>query len=168
MTTIYLGYATGTYADVAQINQTVVPADSGTLGNCRYVLCNTVDFRGAAIVGGTDDVEALKIPANTLVDAVWVSVDTADADITDVDLGDGSNKDGWLDGISFASTGVKLTPPGVYNRILGGNTATTGFAGKFYLTADTIDIDVNTVHTTSSTSGAKIRVYASCFTPRAV
>lgn len=168
MATIYLSYATGTYADVAQVNETVVPADSGTLGNCRYVLSNTVDFRGANIVGGTDDVEVLKIPANTRVDEVWVYVDVADADVTDVDVGDGSNKDGWLDGISFATTGLKPTPPGIYNRILGGNTGTTGYAGKFYLATDTIDIDVNTSHTTSSTSGAKIRVYASCFTPRAI
>jgi hypothetical protein len=167
MATLVLTSAGGaTYADLCTANETIVPADSGTLGNCEYVLSNTVDFRGYAVVGGTDTVECLAIPANTWVQAVWINVDRVDADVTDVDFGSSNDLDGFLDGVSFATLGLVMNPVGPQS-MLRSMTGATGH-GWFFSSADTIDADVNTSHTTSSSSGAKIRVYAKCFTPRAI
>ena len=157
-------YTLGSYDDIALLNETVPPADAASLGNCEYVLSNRVNMRGGVIVGGTDLVECLKVPAGSWVKQVWVDVITADTDVTDVDFGTQADPDGFLDGISFATTGIKLQPIGA-RALYKGGTASTG-AGEKITTADTIDADINTSHTTAPTSGAIIDVYALIFKPR--
>lgn len=156
----------GSY-DTAVLNETVVPADSGYPGSCEYILWNTVDLRGELVVAA-DIVQCLAIPAHTLVEAVWIYVDTADATATDLDFGFATDPDGFLDGASLAATGLILEPAGKPSKLRGQITGGTGAQGEFHHAADTIDCVPNTMTTTTSTTGGKFRIYAKCFTPRAI
>jgi hypothetical protein len=157
----------GSY-DTAVLNETVVPADSGYPGNCEYVLSNAVDLRGEIVVAN-DVVQCLAIPAHTLVESVWIQVDTADTSATDLDFGFTSvDADGFLDGASLAATGIILEPAGKPSKLRGQITGGTGAQGIFTHAADTIDCLCNTMTTTTATTGGKFRIYAKCFTPRAI
>jgi hypothetical protein len=77
------------------------------------VLRKRVDFTVAANQLAQNEVMALfKIPAFVLVEEVFMVVRTADADVTDVDIGSfteagvGVAADGFMDGLSLAALGL--------------------------------------------------------------
>lgn len=80
----------------------------------------------------------LQVPANTLVTKVLVYIHTIlDGGTPSIDVGDGTNDDGFVD-----STDITETTVGMY----GGRAAAAVWAdsGKFYATADTIDAVIAT------------------------
>ena len=85
---------------------------------------------GLTALAAGDILEVIKVPANTLVTHVALNVTTAEGGTLTVDVGDGDNPDGYLDGVNANATAAYLTVAG-----------TDAFeAGKFYTAADTIDI----------------------------
>lgn len=85
---------------------------------------------GLTALAAGDVLEVIKVPANTLVTHVALNVTTAEGGTLTVDVGDGDNPDGYLDGVNANATAAYLTVAG-----------TDAFeAGKFYTAADTIDI----------------------------
>ena len=91
---------------------------------------------GLTALAAGDVLEVIKVPANTLVTHVALNVTTAEGGTLTVDVGDGPDFDGYLDGVNANATAAYLTVAG-----------TDAFeAGKFY-TAATIDtIDIVTVN----------------------
>ena len=80
-----------------------------------------------------DILEVIRVPANTLVTNVALNVTTAEGGTLTIDVGDGDNPDGYLDGVNGNATAAYLTVAG-----------TDAFeAGKFYTAADTIDVKIN-------------------------
>ena len=85
---------------------------------------------GLTALAAGDVLEVIKVPANTLVTHVALNVTTAEGGTLTVDVGDGDNPDGYLDGVNANATAAYLTVAG-----------TDAFeAGKFYTAADTIDV----------------------------
>ncbi len=132
--------ATGTWTDACD---TVLNTNmAGT-----YVISNTVDMTdviaGTSVTGAAGDiVECLSIPADTWVQAVIVETTTATGvSSSTIDVGDGDDADGWLDGVDSNATAV-------YNSktlTLGEATPNTmspafGVPGKVYTATDTIDV----------------------------
>ena len=89
--------------------------------------------RGAAsltALTSADVLEVIRVPANTLVTNVALNVTTAEGGTLTVDVGDGDNVDGYLDGLNANATAA-------YHTVAG----TDAFeAGKYYTAADTIDV----------------------------
>ena len=80
-----------------------------------------------------DVLEVIRVPANTLVTHVALNVTTAEGGTLTVDVGDGADPDGYLDGVNANTTAAYLTVAG-----------TDAFeAGKYYTAADTIDVKIN-------------------------
>jgi hypothetical protein len=150
-------FTLGSY-DIATDNETAPP-----LGYFPgfYVLQNTIDFSKATVTSDGDEiVEAINIPAKTLVLAAWFNVITVDAGCTDVDVGfTGGDVDGLIDGATFATAGIVTATPGVLSFFAGG----TYGQGVWLTAADTLDIEINS----SDTVTAKVTLYALCFTPHA-
>lgn len=88
---------------------------------------------GLTALTSADILEVIRVPANTLVTNVALNVTTAEGGTLTVDVGDGDNPDGYLDGVNANATAAYLTVAG-----------TDAFeAGKYYTAADTIDIVLN-------------------------
>ena len=97
---------------------------------------------GATALTGGDVLEVLRIPAGTQVLAVGLNVTTAEGGTLTVDVGDGADPDGYLDGVDgnavagYSSSQVTIsegTP----------NTISPALAfGKYYGSADTIDVKI--------------------------
>lgn len=88
---------------------------------------------GLTALAATDVLEVVKIPANTLVLSVALNVTTAEGGTLTIDVGDGSDPDGYLDGVN-ANTAAAYTT----NAAAG---TPTGYAGgKYYTAEDTIDV----------------------------
>jgi len=88
---------------------------------------------GLTALTSADVLEVIRVPANTLVTNVALNVTTAEGGTLTVDVGDGDNPDGYLDGVNGNATAAYLTVAG-----------TDAFeAGKYYTAADTIDIVLN-------------------------
>lgn len=78
--------------------------------NSRWVvLYNRVDFSKAAnYLATTLSMGVLKVPAGVKIIRAFMNVLTADTDVTDVDLGiEGADEDGFQDGATLATTGLK-------------------------------------------------------------
>jgi len=103
-----------------------------------------IDFTLNPCISG-DVVQALDIPAGAFVTAVVTNVITADANT--VDVGDATDPNGWDASIDTSSTGVIL-----------GNGAYASAGGKYYASADTIDLTI-----TNNMDTGKISVVASYF-----
>ena len=85
---------------------------------------------GLTALTSADILEVIKVPAQTLVTHVALEVTTAEGGTLTVDVGDGDNPDGYLDGVNANATAAYLTVAG-----------TDAFeAGKYYTAADTIDV----------------------------
>ena len=87
--------------------------------------------------------QVFSVPAGAYVLGVKILVTSAiTAGSADIDVGDGDNADGFIDGWACAAGGAAL------GSIVDGvaSTATAGIStGKYYAAADTIDVDINTV-----------------------
>ncbi len=90
----------------------------------KFVMKRRVDFTQTANqLAQTKTVGLFKVPAYVLVEEVFAVVRTADADVTDVDLGSFSSAgvavaaDGFIDGGTLATTGLKRDLAGeTYSR----------------------------------------------------
>ena len=94
----------------------------------------------ATALGAGDILQALHVPAKTVVLKAGIEVVTAEGGTMTLDLGDGADPDGYLDGVdgnATAGTGYAsalAVAEGTPNTIVGYSN------GKYYDAADTIDI----------------------------
>lgn len=96
---------------------------------------NKLDF-SARNVAALDVVQAVKLPANSLATSVHVRTITPEGGAALGDVGDGSDADGW-----HGSTNLNAA-----SGTLSFTTSTDAYdGGKFYASADTIDIVPNAV-----------------------
>lgn len=108
---------------------------------------------GATALGAGDILQVIDLPAKTHVLVAGIDVTTAEGGTLTLDLGDGGDPDGYLDGVdgnvatSYASalTLAEGTP----------NTITGYSEGKYYSAADTIDLVM-----VNATDTAVMRVWA--------
>jgi hypothetical protein len=95
---------------------------------------------GATALTAGDALEVIRIPAGTQVVAVGLSVTTAEGGTLTVDVGDGDDPDGWLDGVN-ANTAAGYSSSTVTISEGTPNTISPAFAfGKYYGAEDTIDV----------------------------
>lgn len=86
---------------------------------------------GATALTDGDVMEVIQLPAKTAVLAVGLDVTTAEGGTCTVDVGDGADADGYLDGVDANAVAS-------YSHL---DSATLGYAaGKYYSSADTIDL----------------------------
>lgn len=99
---------------------------------------------GLTALASGDVYEAISLTAKTLILAVGVDVTTAGTGSLTLDVGDGTDPDGYLDGVaadaagSFQSGNNLTLTAGTPNAVAG-----TPYAyglGKYYTAADTIDL----------------------------
>lgn len=97
---------------------------------------------GATALTAGDVIEVLQIPAGTQVLSVGLNVTTAEGGTLTVDVGDGADPDGYLDGVDgnavagYSSSQVTITE-GTPNTI----SPALAF-GKYYTSADTLDVKI--------------------------
>ena len=93
-----------------------------------------------------DVIEAIPLPAKSLVMAVGLDVTTAEGGTLTIDVGDGTDPDGFLDGVnantaaSYQSGNNLTLTSGTPNAVEG-----TPYAyglGKYYSAADTLDLKI--------------------------
>jgi hypothetical protein len=114
--------------------------------NLSPVITVTRDFDAAAAaaeidtaIQANDVFQLIDVPANTFVHGVRVDVLTAEGEASTFDVGDGATADGYHDGLDANDATVN-----VYSFDTDG-TMTEAFGnGKYYATADTIDLKVMT------------------------
>lgn len=152
--------ATGTWTDASDTTLEVTSA--GT-----YVLSNTVNMTdviaNTAVTGAAADVvQCLDIPANTLVTKVIVETTTATGVTSStIDVGDGADTDGWLDGVDSNATavynsGTITLTESAPNTI----SPELGIPGKVYTVDDTIDVLIKVSSTVSS--ALEFKIWAVC------
>lgn len=118
-----------------------------------YSVTATLDFteiNGGSGTAQNDIVTLIQVPANTYVLGVFWKVDTTSSNMADLDIGDGDDTDGYVDGASMATAvdgasfagALTVASPSTFPN------GTVAFAnGKFYTAADTIDLKQNTAAT---------------------
>lgn len=146
------------------VNETVPMANGAGV---PFVLQNTLDFSLQTISGSGNTAEAISIPANTLILAVWMYVHTADTGMTDVEIGTLANlgitadddcfMDGGAAGGTFATIGYKY-PAGVVAETEADSNAGGQQPGYLVSTAGKICLSLNS----SDTCTAKVTVFALC------
>ena len=98
-----------------------------------------LDFSTTNLATG-EDIDALQIPANTLVLCVGIELVTASSNAGTIDVGDGAAADTWVTDLDAdGAVGIQET----------------GSAAKFYLAADVIDVKAITADL-----DGKVRVFA--------
>jgi predicted secreted protein len=91
-------------------------------------------------LGIGEDIDALQVPANTLVLCVGIELVTASSNAGTIDVGDGTAPDTWVTDLDAdGAVGIQET----------------GAASKFYLAADVIDVKAIT-----AIMDGKVRVFA--------
>ncbi|MCK5612991.1 hypothetical protein KAR91_64550 [Candidatus Pacearchaeota archaeon] len=95
---------------------------------------NTLDF-SAINASSADVVQALKIPAGALVEAVWCYIGTAEGGTMTFDIGDADDPNGYDDAVDGNATAGTMTRSLEATDALG--------VGKYYSSADTIDITLD-------------------------
>ena len=130
--------------------------------NKTSVLQVTLDFAAittarvaasATALGANDVIEALAIPAKTMVLAVGIDVTTAEGATQTFDVGDGSDVDGFLDGVN--GNAVASYANSLVLAEAAPNTVVGYSNGKYYSAADTIDIK-----TINAADTAVVRLWA--------
>lgn len=103
---------------------------------------------GLTALTAADVLEVIKVPANTLVTSVALNVTTAEGATLTVDIGDGDDVDGYIDGVNGNAAAAYLTVAG-----------TDAYeSGKYYTAADTIDITLNNAAATAVMSITAVMV----------
>ena len=112
---------------------------------------------GATALGAGDVLEVLRIPAKTQVLAVGLDVTTVEGGTLTIDVGDGDDPDGYLDGVN-ANTTAGYSSSQVTISEGAPNTLSPALPwGKYYASADTIDVKtVNTADTAVMTVWALV------------
>ena len=113
-------------------NAVAVPA-----GSKAYLAQAIIDFSSTNLAA-TQDIDAIKVPADTIVLCAGIEVITAGANAGTLDMGDADAADTWVTDIAQNATGQE-----------------TGSAAKYYSAADTLDV----LGVTADMDG-KIRVFA--------
>lgn len=126
------------------------------------VISVTLDFAAITVaraaasltaLGAADVIAALPIPAKTYVLQVGLDVTTAEGGTLTIDVGDGTDADGYLDGVN-ANTAASYATALVLAE--GAPNTTTGYGeGKYYSAADTIDVT-----TVNAADVAVVRLWA--------
>jgi hypothetical protein len=120
-----------------------------------YLLSNEVDLTSGAVTDA-DVYQCLAIPADTLVMQVKIEVTTAATGTTNTaTVGDGDGAASW-----DASVNLKATAGTWTTSTVGTDTyAVAASMGKFYETADSIDLVMTA---TAITAGPKFEIHALC------
>jgi hypothetical protein len=122
------GYNLGTgaahvAAGINRVSSVTVDLDFAAITTARAAA-------GLTALGAADILEVIKVPAKTLVTHVALEVTTAEGGTLTLDVGDGDNPDGYLDGVNGNATAAYISVAG-----------TDAFEqGKYYTAADTIDV----------------------------
>ena len=111
-------------------------------GDAHWYLSKALDLTSTAGV-----YPVFNVPAGAYVLEVKVLVTSAiTAGSMDVDIGDGDNADCYVDG--WDGTAGSITANSIHTfGISSGATEAGVFTGRYYSSADTIDVDINTVAT---------------------
>jgi len=136
-----------TYDYIDETDEQYFGTDFPAAGLARmFVVQRTVNFETACTdlksgedFAQNDVIKLIDVPANTWVLAVAVRVTTASDTADDVDIGDGDDTDGWIDGLDMTSTSNKGFA-GVSGTDGGGAFSVATAGGKWYTSADTIDL----------------------------
>lgn len=136
---------------------TTAGAGANAAGFPAYtVFENVVDCSKLSTAAAQNDViEALAIPAGTLIQGVMWEVETVEGAARNFAIGDGSNTAGFIASTSANSLASGCTALALTEGTP--NTVTGYYGGKYYDTADTIDI---LAVTSGGLTTAKIRVKA--------
>jgi hypothetical protein len=122
------GYNLGTgaahvAAGINRVSSVTVDLDFAAITTARAAA-------GLTALAATDVLEVIKVPAQTLVTNVVLEVTTAEGGTLTIDVGDGDDPDGYLDGVNGNATAAYIPVAG-----------TAAFEqGKYYTAADTIDV----------------------------
>jgi hypothetical protein len=131
------GLVVGFGPNFAERNVSGVHDTDGQLKEARLAI--TWESSGAAVT----------IPAGSVVMDVIVKVGTAWVGGTKVEVGDGSDADGWISAAQGATAnltaGATLRAGGAY--AVGGTDATAKALGKVYASADTLDVTITGSYT---------------------
>ena len=114
----------------------------------QMVASRILDFDATAAAA----VQAVSIPLGATVTKVVLVFTTALVS-GDVDVGDGSSADRYIDGITAADAAEVVVAPFPYSTTSASNadfTAHDEQAGRYYAAADTIDVTVNATATAGS------------------
>jgi len=130
-----------------------------------FIIENIIDF-AATNRTATDILQALNVKAGTFVLLAGVEVLVVEDSTATIDLGDGSNADGYLDAADieaavgyFDSSQAYTASTTNANAVLEEATRLYGvMGGKFYTANDTIDVTLN-----GTSDTGKIRVFAVVF-----
>jgi hypothetical protein len=122
------GYNLGTGAAHVAAGINKVSAVSVTLDFAAITTARAA--AGLTALTATDTLEVIKVPANTLVTNVVLNVTTAEGGTLTIDVGDGADPDGFIDGVNANTTAAYIPVAGTaaYEQ------------GKYYTAADTIDV----------------------------
>jgi hypothetical protein len=137
-------------------------------GDGAVLLSRTIDFSSATVGTSNDVYQLITVPAGTLITSVGYVVEENEDGVTGedstltIDIGDGTDADGWTDGanvltgqVATAYFGTSLGADYTAVTITNG-TARLGYTmGKFYTAVDTIDLTL-----TQTADTAKITVRA--------
>lgn len=105
------------------------------IGTQAVIAENLLDF-SSYNVAGSDVVQALKVPANTIVTRVWCIIKTAEGATATATVGDGTDANDWDASVDLNAAAGTLTSSAY---------GTDGYSttSKFYASADTIDLVVS-------------------------
>lgn len=122
-----------------------------------YLVRNRLDFSKTP-VANADVVQALSIPANTVVLKAFCNIVTAEGGALTAELGDGADANGWDVQVDLNAAAGTITAPSMALNEGAPNTYTDAYApGKLYDAADTIDLTMG-----GAADAAIVDVYALC------
>jgi hypothetical protein len=93
---------------------------------------------GATALTSADVIEAIPLPAKSLVLRVGLDVTTAEGGTLTIDVGDGTDPDGFLDGVNANTVASYCSALALTEAAP--NTVTGYSNGKYYSAADTLDV----------------------------
>lgn len=134
-------------AGLSKVSRVEVTLDFAKIATARAAA-------GAAAVASGDVIEAIPLPAKSFVLAVGYDVTTAEGASATIDLGDGSDTDGYLNDVSLNSVASGAMALALAEAAP--NTVAGYSNGKYYSAADTIDVLINS----ASVDAAKVRIWA--------
>jgi len=139
-----------TITDWATVARASIPVDAL---NKVYVLSNRIDF-SEVNTAASDVVQALTIPAGTMVIDVMTKLITAEGGVLTAEVGDGDDPNGWDASVDLNTTVGTLT------KSVEGTDArkAANATGYYYSAADTIDLTMSA----NAADAAVIDVFALC------
>jgi len=94
---------------------------------------------GAGTIAEVDDIfQLVNIPPRTTILMAGIIPTVADGAVLTADLGDGDEDDGWVNGVDLNTTTALAT-------VVGDDFGVNSVMGKYYATADTLDLTIETI-----------------------